>query len=106
VSYRLTVRRGPQIEKADRETLPEALDALEAYATTATRRAAVEFVSRRYEPGDLVALRIELKGDGVRAGLDVHGDGTAVAWTGRLRRTVIEPEDGESPIGALRRTLA
>ena len=105
MTYRLTVRRGPRIEKAERETLADALDTLEAYATTATRREAVEFVSRRYEPGDLVALRIELKGDGVRAGLDVHGDGTSVAWTGRLSRTVIEPEHGESPLAALRRTV-
>jgi hypothetical protein len=105
VSYRLTVRRGPQVEKAARDTLTDALDLIEAYASTATRRDAVEFVNRRYEPGDLVALRIELKGDGVRAGLDVHGDGSAVAWTGRIRRTPIEPENGESPLGALRRTL-
>jgi hypothetical protein len=105
LSYRLTVRRGPKIEKDSRETLAEALDLLESYARTATRREPVEFVSRRYEPGDLVALRIELKGDGVRAGLDVHGDGSAVAWTGRIRRTAIEPESGESPIAALRRLL-
>ena len=105
MSYRLTVRRGPQVEKEKRETLSEALDLLEAYTTTATRRDPVDFVSRRYEPGDLVALRIELKGDGVRGGLDVHGDGSAVAWTGRIRRTAIDPEPGESPIAALRRTL-
>jgi hypothetical protein len=105
LSYQLTVRRGPKIEKDKRESLDAAIDLLEAYAETATRREAVDFVSRRYEPGDLVALRIELKGDGVRAGLDVHGDGSAVAWTGRIRRTVIEPEHGESPLAALRRTL-
>jgi hypothetical protein len=103
--YRLTVRRGPKIEKDTRETLAEALDVLEAYASTAARREGVDFVNRRYEPGDLVALRIELKGNGVRAGLDVHGDGSAVAWTGRISRSVIEPERGESPIAALRRTL-
>jgi hypothetical protein len=105
LSYRLTVRRGPSIEKDSRETLEEALDLLEAYASTATRQKAVEFVNRRYEPGDLVAMRIELKGDGVRAGLDVHGDGSATAWTGRIRRTAIEPREGESPLAALRRTL-
>ena len=103
--YRLTVRRGPKVEKDTRESLAEAIDLLEAYAETATRREAVDFVSRRYEPGDLVALRIEIKGEGVRAGLDVHGDGSAVAWTGRLSRKPIEPERGESPLAALRRTL-
>ncbi|HEY6888765.1 MAG TPA: hypothetical protein VI300_13325 [Solirubrobacter sp.] len=105
MSYQLTVRRGPKIEKDKRETLDEAIDLLEAYAETAARREAVDFVSRRYEPGDLVALRIELKGGGVRAGLDVHGDGSAVAWTGRISRTIIEPEHGESPLMALRRAL-
>jgi hypothetical protein len=105
LSYRLTVRRGPKIEKETRESLDEALDLLEAYTTTATRQQAVDFVNRRFEPGELVAMRVELKGDGVRAGLDVHGDGSATAWTGRIRRTAIEPEPGESPLSALRRTL-
>jgi hypothetical protein len=105
LSYQLTVRRGPKIEKDKRESLTAAIDLLEAYASSATRQAAVDFVSRRYEPGDLVAMRIELKGGGVRAGLDVHGDGTAVAWTGRLSRKLIEPEGDESPFAALRRTL-
>jgi hypothetical protein len=105
VSYRVTVRRGPKVEHSKRESLGEAIDALERHVRTAPRREAVEFVSRRYEPGDLVALRVELKGDGVRAGIDVHGDGSAVAWTGRIRRSTIEPESGESPLAALRRTL-
>ena len=78
---------------------------LELHARTAPRREAVDFVSRRYEPGDQIALRVELKGAGVRAGVDVRGDGSAVAWTGRIRRSVIEPESGESPLAALRRTL-
>ena len=105
MSYQLTVRRGPKIEKDKRESLQAAIDLLEAYAETATRQEAVDFVSRRYEPGDLVALRIELKGPGVRGGLDVHGDGSAVAWTGRISRKPIEQRNGESPLAALRRTL-
>jgi hypothetical protein len=106
MSYRVTVRRGPKVEHEKRTSLAEAIDALERHARTATRREAVDFVSRRYEPGDLIALRVELKGDGVRAGIDVHGDGSAVAWTGRIRRSAIEPESGETPIAALRRALS
>ena len=61
---------------------------------------------RRYEPGDLVAARAELRGPGVRAGFDVRGDGTAEAWTGRLGRRVVAQEGGETPYAALRRALS
>jgi hypothetical protein len=105
LSYQIKVRQGPKVKREKRDSLAEALDALERHARTAPRREAVDFVSRRFQPGDLIALRVELKGDGVRAGLDVHGDGSAIAWTGRMRRIAIEPEAGESPLAALRRTL-
>jgi hypothetical protein len=105
LSYRVTVRRGPKVERERSDTLNEAIETLERHARTAPRRAGVEFVNRRYEPGDLVAARIELKGSGVRAGVDVRGDGSMVAWTGRIRRAEIEPRSGESASEALRRTL-
>jgi hypothetical protein len=104
-AWRVTVRTGPKVERVHAESLDEALDALERHARSAPRREAVDFVSRHYEPGDLVALRIELSGSGVRAGLDVRGDGSAVAWTGRIRRAAIEPAPGETAVAALRRIL-
>jgi hypothetical protein len=105
LSYQVTVRRGPKVERERSESLDEAIDALERHARTAPRRTGVDFVNRRYEPGDLVAARIELKGSGVRAGVDVRGDGSMVAWTGRIRRAPIEPKPGESASAALRRAL-
>jgi hypothetical protein len=105
LSYQVTVRRGPKVERERSETLDEAIETLERHARTAPRRAGVEFVNRRYEPGDLVAARIEVKGSGVRAGVDVRGDGSMVAWTGRMRRAEIERKFGESAPDALRRAL-
>jgi hypothetical protein len=105
VTYRVTVRRGPKVEHSSHDSLDAALVVVEADARTAPRRGGVEFLSRRYEPGDVVAVRIELKGPRVRAGIDVLGDGAMVAWTGRIRRAVIAQAPGESALAALRRTL-
>jgi hypothetical protein len=105
LSYKVTVRRGPKVEHAETASLDGALRLAEEHARTSRGREAVEFMSRRYEPGDLVAVRIELKGPRVRAGLDVRGDGSVVAWTGRMRRAIVDPTPGESPYAALRRTL-
>lgn len=102
MSYRLTVRRGPKIEHSREPSLDEALTALEAAARTTARRDQIQALGRTYDP---VAARIEIKGPGVRAGLDVRGDGEMIAWRGRIRRSVIERLDGESAMAALRRNL-
>jgi hypothetical protein len=106
--WRLTVRTGPKVERVKTDSLDEALDALELHARAAAnteRRAPVDLRLRRYEPGDQIAVRAELRGPGVFAGIDVRGDGTVGAWTGRVRRRPVEPEDDESPYEALRRAL-
>jgi hypothetical protein len=108
-AWRVTVRIGPKVEHVPAATLEEALDALEFHtraAATSERRAPVDARIRRYEPADQVAARVELRGPGhVRAGFDVRGDGTVEAWTGRVRRARVEPQDGDSPYEALRKTL-
>ena len=105
----MTVRTGPKVERLDAGTLEEALDAVELHARAAAnteRRGPVDMRMRTYEAGDQVAVRVELRGPRVAAGVDVRGDGAVRAWTGRLRRRVVPPEEGESVYDALRREVA
>jgi hypothetical protein len=111
--WRVIVRRGPEVERLRAETLPAALDLLEnrvRQLAMGPRAEAVDVKVRRYEPGDLVAARAEVRGPqrwrpDVQAGVDLRGDGSVVAWTGTVRREAVEPADGETPYDALRRAL-
>jgi hypothetical protein len=107
--WRITVRNGPKVEKLRAEGLEEALDLVEREGRVLSAgpgRRAVVLRSREFSPQQQVAGRVELAGRGVRAGIDVRGDGEAEAWTGRVRRRVIEQEERETPYDALRRVVA
>jgi len=109
MSWRVTVRDGPRVRKLRAAALDEALDVVEregrALAAGPGRRT-VDLRARTFTPQQQVAGRVELRGPGVAAGIDVRGDGAAEAWTGRVRRSVIEQDERESPYDALRRVLA
>jgi hypothetical protein len=109
-SWSLTVRDGPRVKRekfADRDA---ALDAIERVGRELERGADAKVVGgkmmRRIEPVQQVVGRLELRGSGVRAGVDVRGDGSSEAFTGRVRRRVVEQRPGESAYDALRRALA
>jgi len=108
--WTLTARVGSKVEHSHHETLEAAIGALsarlEALEPDASRDE-VRFLARRIEPVQQVAARLELAGpDGRRGGVDLRGDGSAEAFSGRLRRRLIEPRRGESAADALRRELA
>ena len=109
-SYRVTVRRGGRVERERFSSLDEALDGIESRGAELQRTARSTPVDTkilgRYEPVQQVAARLELSGPGgVKGGVDVRGDGSAEAYTGRLRRRLLEPRGRESPYEALRRAL-
>jgi hypothetical protein len=105
--YKLVMRLGPRVEKERFASLDEALDALGARVPAVSRRDARSAFGRDYEPVRQVAGRLELHGpDGTHGGIDVRGDGSAEAYTGWIRKRLVEPADGESAVDALRRALA
>ena len=108
--YSLKTRTGARVERGRFAELGEALAALERRGEELQEEANVRPVDlrlgRRFEPVQQVFARLELAGPGrLRAGLDVRGDGSAEAWTGRLRRRLIEQLPKESAYEALRRTV-
>jgi hypothetical protein len=110
-SYTVTVRSSAKVRKQRHTQLGDALAAMERVARELADGAAERPVGgtlmRRLEPVQRVIGRIELAGPGrVRAGVDVRGDGSSEAYTGRVRRRLVEQRRGESPYEALHRALS
>jgi hypothetical protein len=109
-SYLLVTRAGPKVERHRYDDLDSALNALEALGTelerTTDARPVSTLLGREFEPVQQVAARLELRGPRLRAGVDVRGDGSSEAFTGRVRRKLVVQSGGESPYDALRRELA
>jgi len=107
--YTLTIRREGASDKTRFDALAEALDALEERlraASRAQRGEAQGTIFRDFEPVEIVAVRGEIAGSGIRAGVDVRADGSTEAFTGRFRRALVAQRSGESAYDALRRVVA
>ena len=108
--YTVTLREGARVRKEHCPDLDRALAAIESQGReleqTADERPLGGTLFRRLDPVQIVVARLELSGPGrIRAGVDVRGDGSSEAFTGRLRRRVLSQRDGESAYEALRREL-
>jgi hypothetical protein len=107
--FTVTFREGPRVVHEHAPTLDSALSALERRMddlAATVRRATVDLRYRRFEPIQQVAARAEVTGPRrVRGGVDLRGDGSLEAFTGRVRRRVVEQRDGETVYDALRRAL-
>jgi hypothetical protein len=116
VRWKLTVRAGPRVKRQAFSSLDDALEVLERRARELADSASasdqgVDAKIRKFEPVELVFARLEIAGPqrfvpGVRAGIDVRGDGSVEAYRGRVKRVVIEERGGEGTYAALRRALA
>ena len=110
-AYTVTVRAGAKVRKEHFAELEDALSTVEREAAVlaagADGQARGGTLMRRLRPVQIVVGRVELAGPGrLRAGVDVRGDGSSEAFTGRLRRRAVEQRGDETAYEALRRELA
>lgn len=107
MAWKLTVRRGPKVEKSAHAELEAALDALASALRDAEGAVEIQLFRRTYTPAQQVEVRGELRGPGRRhGGIDRHGDGTLTPWSGRFTRSPLDVEPGEDAYAALARALA
>lgn len=102
----MTIREGAKVRRSSYDELSAALDALERELQSVDpARDPVRWIGRDIEPVQQVVARGEISGRGARGGVDLRGDGSSEAFTGRLRRTLVAQERGETAYAALRRAL-
>jgi hypothetical protein len=103
------MRVGPRVRRERFEALDEALTVLRTWLRTVAGeadRAPVRVLSREFTPVQQVVGRAELRGPRrLRGGIDVRGDGSAEAWTGRWSKSLVEQQPGEDAGAALERVL-
>jgi hypothetical protein len=109
--FTVLVRSGGKVRKERYDDLRAALGAVDRVVGELTDDASARPVGgglfRKLEPVQQVVGRIEVTGpDRLRAGVDVRGDGSSEAFTGRVRRQLVEQLRRESAVDALRRVLA
>jgi hypothetical protein len=109
--YTLVIRTRARPAKERFTGLDDALASIEARGRELEQDAAEPArggtIIRKLEPVQIVVARLELSGPRrLRAGIDVRGDGSSEAFTGRVRRQLVEQRPGESAYDALRRVLA
>jgi hypothetical protein len=108
--FTVTIRKGSKVDRERFGDLDAALAAIERRGRDleagVDARGVGGTVIRRIEPVQQVVARLEVAGPGrTRAGVDVRGDGSSEAFTGRIRRRLVEQRLDESPYDALRRVL-
>jgi hypothetical protein len=110
----LTIRSGPRVKRLRFDQLESALAELEARGSELAESSPAPAVSakiRRFEPKEQVAARLELAGPErvlpkVHLGVDIHGDGSTEAYTGRVRRRALDRRGNEDAYEALRRAAS
>lgn len=111
MSWKVTLRHGSSVGREKFATLDEAIDDARRRVEEVQREDRLPPVSmlRDFSPSQQVQARIEISGPGLirsaEGGIDVMGDGKAIAYTGAIRKQTIEADTLDEAFGRLRRVL-
>ena len=111
MSWKVTVRHGSTVGAEKFATLDEAIDEARQQVEEFRREGGLPAISafREHTPDQRVHARIEISGPGLirhpEGGIDVMGDGHAIAYTGAIRKDTIEAGNLDQAFEHLRASL-
>lgn len=112
MSWKVTVRHGSSVGREKFGTLDQALSEARRRVDEISREGRLPTVRmlREFTPAERVHARIEISGPGLfrspEAGIDVMGDGQAIAYTGAIRKRQIETDSLDEAFERLADALA
>ena len=101
MSWKVTVRHGSNVGRERFATLDDAIAEVRRRVDEVRREDRLPPVSmlREFSPSEQVQARVEITGPGLirhpEGGIDVMGDGKAIAYTGAIRKETIEADSLE-----------
>jgi hypothetical protein len=107
MTWKLTVRHGPDVTREQFDDLAAAISEMRRHSERIRSEGPLSKVSvpRDYEPSEQVHARLEISTGGLLrrrdAGIDVMGDGSVVPYKGGMRRLALELRDGQSAFDAV-----
>jgi hypothetical protein len=111
VSWKVTVRHGSKVGREKFDSLGEAIDDARRLVEEVRRDGGLPAISafREHPPGQRVEARIEISGPGFfrsrEGGIDVMGNGHAIAYTGAIRKETIEADTLDEAFARLQEAL-
>jgi hypothetical protein len=112
VSWKVTSRHGSSVGREKFDSLDEAIEEARRRVEEIQREGGLPTISafRQHTPDQRVEARIEISGPGFfrsrEGGIDVMGDGHAIAYTGAIRKEPIEADSLDEGFDRLRDALA
>lgn len=109
--WKVTVRHGSSVGRERFDSLDDAIAEARRRVEVVRREGRLPAISlfRRHTPDQRVHARIEISGPGLfrapEGGIDVMGDGTAIAYNGAIRKETIEADSLDEAFERLRQAL-